>query len=187
MSHSDPGADIFSSISKALCANEVPPVKPTANNARVAGITLNFSANINAEATENRVYSAGAGLCALLIGIALLLAMQSGSWLGQWINWSQSDEQRFNSPKSAVLPLVSLSPAQRTVQLQAIAQLPKSQDRVRARYLLASDLIEQQQGKGTRAMDGLEQNYSVLAPHCPQTRSSLRSNQGQSKAQLAWE
>jgi len=42
--------------------------------------------------------------CALLIGIALLLAMQSGSWLGQWINWSQSDEQRFNSPKSAVTP-----------------------------------------------------------------------------------
>jgi len=33
------------------------------------GITLNFSAKINAEAMENRVPLPGAGLCALLIGI----------------------------------------------------------------------------------------------------------------------
>jgi soluble lytic murein transglycosylase len=140
---------------------------------------------------KNRVsLSAGAGLCALLIGIPLLLAMQSGSWLGQWINWSQSDQQRFLiAPKSAVLPLVSLSPTQRTLQLQAIAQLPKSQDRVRARYLLASDLIEQQQGeKALRVMDGLEQNYSVLAPYIALKRAQAYDLTGdKAKAQVAWQ
>jgi len=35
-------------------------------------------------------------------------------------------------------------------------------------------------------MDGLEQNYSSSSPvHCPQTRSSLRSNQGQSKSSVS--
>jgi len=42
-----------------------------------------------------------------------------------------------------------------------VAKIP---DRERARYLLASDLIQQQQGeKALKAMDSLEQNYPVLA------------------------
>jgi len=67
----------FSSISKALCANEVLPVKPTANNARVAGINLNFSVNINADGKRVSL-SAGAGLCALLIGI--VKCSQAAGW-----------------------------------------------------------------------------------------------------------
>ena len=136
---------------------------------------------------KNRVpLFAGAGLCALLIGIPLL-ATQSGTWLGQWTSWSQSALRLKTSPKSAVLPLVSLSPTQRTVQLKAIAQLPKSLDRERARYLLASDLIQQQQGeKALRVMDGLEQNYPVLAAHIALKRAQAYDLTGdKAKAQAA--
>ena len=115
---------------------------------------------------QNRVsLAASAGLCALLIG-ATVLVTKSGNWLAQSTQ-SQSQEQlRLRNPKSAVLPLVSLSPAQRTVQLQAIAQLPKSQDRNRARYLLASDLIQLHQGeKALSWLKGLDQDYPALAAH----------------------
>lgn len=113
---------------------------------------------------QNRVpLAAIAGLCTLLIG-ATVLATKPGNQLGQSTQ-SQSQEQlRLRNPKSAVLPLVSLSPAQRTVQLQAIAQLPKSQDRNRARYLLASDLIQLHQGsKALSWLKGLDQDYPALA------------------------
>ena len=75
--------------------------------------------------------AAGAGLCFLLIGA--MLATQSDNWLGQ-----SQEQLRAKNQESAVFSLVSLSPAQRMVQLQAIAQLPKSPDSARARYLLAS-------------------------------------------------
>ena len=107
--------------------------------------------------------AAGAGLCALLIG-GTFLGTNSGSWLGQSTSRGQSQQIQLINPISAVLPLVSLSPAQRTVQLQAIAQLPQSQERDRARYLLATDLIQLHQGeKALGWLEGLEQDYPVLA------------------------
>jgi len=69
----------------------------------------------------------------------------------------------------------------------ALPSYQKSQDRVRARYLLASDLIEQQQEKALRAMDGLEQNYSVLAPYIALKRAQAYDLNHKAKAQLAWE
>lgn len=109
--------------------------------------------------------AAGAGLC-FLIG-ASVLAAQSTNWLGQSSDTSQSQAQiRLESPKSAVLPLVSLSSGERMVQLQAKSQLPPSIERDRARYLLASDLILQRQGdKAIAHLQDLEKDYSVLAPY----------------------
>jgi len=63
--------------------------------------------------------------------------------------------------------------------------VPKSPDRERARYLLASDLIQQQQGeKALKAMDSLEQNYPVLAANIALKRAQAY-DRGQSKAQAA--
>ncbi len=109
---------------------------------------------------------AGAGLLVVLIGMPLLVT-QFGGWLEAWTNPSQSQRQiSLESPKSAVLPLVSLSAAQRQVQLQAIAQLPQSLERDRARYLLASDLIQQKQGEqALSVLQDLEKGYPVLAAH----------------------
>ena len=127
---------------------------------------------------------AGAGLCFLLIGA--LLATQSNNWLGQWTIWGSQEQLRANNLKS-VFSLVSLSPAQRMVQLQAIAQLPKSQDSVRARYLLASGFIQQKQGeKALSVLEGLEQDYPVLAAHIAFKRVQAYTLTGDiSKAQAA--
>jgi len=64
-----------------------------------------------------------------------------------------------------------------------VAKIP---DRERARYLLASDLIQQQGEKALKAMDSLEQNYPVLAANIALKRApSIRPDRGQSKAQAA--
>jgi len=58
-----------------------------------------------------------AGLCVLLIG---LISAVNSNWLQG--NQDQSQEQMLvKNPKSAVLQLVSVSPAKRALQLQAIA------------------------------------------------------------------
>ncbi len=128
--------------------------------------------------------ASAAGLCVLLIGVTV--SATNSNWL-QW-NRDQSLEQLRLNPKSAVLQLVSASPASRELQLQAIAQLPQSLERDRARYLLASDLIQQQQGKkALRVLAGLEQ-YSVLAPHIALKRAQAYEVTGDKiRAQAAWQ
>lgn len=133
--------------------------------------------------------AAGVGLCVLLIGVPLLVT-QSGTWLGQSTSQSQTQEQlSLKNPKSAVLPLVSLSPTQRQVQLQAIAQLPVSEDRNRARYLLASDLIQQRQGEtALSVLQGLEQDYPDLAAHIALKRAQAYALTGdKAKTVAAWQ
>lgn len=131
--------------------------------------------------------AAGAGLCALLIG-GTFLGTNSGNWLGQSTSRGQSQQIHLINPISAVLPLVPLSPAQRTVQLQAIAQLPQSQERDRARYLLATDLIKLHQGeKALGWLEGLEQDYPVLAAYIALKRAQAYELSGdKAKAQAAY-
>jgi len=137
---------------------------------------------------KNRIpLAAGAGLSLLLIGV--MLSTKYGNWLGQLLSRSQLHEKiQAQNPKSAVLPLVSLSPAQRMVQLQAIAQLPHSQERNRARYLLASDLIEQNLGEeALSVLQGLEQDYPVLAPYIALKRAQAYEVSSDSKARASWQ
>jgi soluble lytic murein transglycosylase len=137
---------------------------------------------------KNRVTLAiGAGLVVLLLG-ATVLATKSGIWLRQFTTWSQLQEQLHGNNPTAVLSLVSMSPAQRRAQLQVIAQMPQSQDSARARYLLASDLIEQKQGKkALRVLQGLEQKYPVLAPYIALKRAQAYEVSGDKKALSAWQ
>ncbi|MBE9192607.1 transglycosylase SLT domain-containing protein [Gloeocapsopsis crepidinum LEGE 06123] len=111
---------------------------------------------------KNRVpLAAGAGICTMLVGIAVLAAKAS-----DWLQLPQENalQMSLDHPKSSVLPLVSLSPAARMVQLNTIAQLPPSQDRDHARYVLANDYLQNQQAESAlQLLDGLEQSYSVLA------------------------
>lgn len=126
-----------------------------------------------------------AGLCVLLIGTTLVVTNSNS--LQE--NWSQSQEQVLSeNPKSAVLQLVSVPPAQRALQLQAIAQLPRSLDRARARYLLASDAINQQQGKiALNWLEGLEQSYPILAAPITLKRAQAYELTGDPKAQATWQ
>jgi soluble lytic murein transglycosylase len=111
---------------------------------------------------------AGAGLSAFLVG-AMVSAPQIGTTIGRWLQQFNNQSEQFseaNNAKSAVLPLVLQSPQQRAAKLEALANGSQSLDQNRARYLLASDLIEQKQGKDAlRFLDGLEKEYSLLAPY----------------------
>ena len=112
---------------------------------------------------RKQLLAAGAGLFVLLVGTTVLVTR---GLPGQGKNWGQAQQMPSTNLKIDVLPLASTSPAQRTVQLQAIAMGPKSLDRDRAHYLLANDLIQQKQSqKALSTLDGLEQDYPVLGPY----------------------
>ncbi|MFB2938981.1 transglycosylase SLT domain-containing protein [Aerosakkonemataceae cyanobacterium BLCC-F154] len=141
----------------------------------------------------------GVGMSALLIGVGVITS--------KWSDWQQSrsttgqlQHQLFNQlePKSEILPLVSLPPEQRVTKLIEIAQNSstpvitfapvQTPDRSRARYLLASDLIERQQGKEALDwLEGLEKEYPVLAAHVMLKRAqAYESVKDQKKANAAW-
>ncbi len=96
-----------------------------------------------------------------------------------WLAWHYQKHQSAKlgqlestqTPASAVLR--SLSPVARRSQLQLLASIKESRnlspaklrDRHRARYLLAADLIEQQQGKlALTYLQGLASDYPLLYP-----------------------
>ncbi len=75
-------------------------------------------------------------------------------------------EEELNAP-SVVFDLAILPTSKRDAQLEVIASAETpSLDRSRARFLLASDLIAQYQGgPAIKQLEGLEEEYSVLAPY----------------------
>lgn len=133
--------------------------------------------------------SASLLLLALLGSSLLALSMTGvlGRWLGQKtetpLSLTQEDQQ------SAVLPLVSLSPQARASQLETVAAGGKSLDQFRARYLLASDLIDLRQGaKAVKWLEGLESDYPKMAAHIALKRAQAYELAGdQGKATQAWQ
>jgi soluble lytic murein transglycosylase len=111
---------------------------------------------------------AGAGLCAFLAG-GMVAAPQIGKSLGQWLKPGKTQPEQLSEAtvaKSVALPLVIQSPEERAAKLGELAKGSQSPDKNRARYLLASDLIEQKDGKGAlKLLDGLENDYPLLAPY----------------------
>jgi soluble lytic murein transglycosylase len=110
----------------------------------------------------------GAGLCAFLAG-AMVSAPQMGRYVGQWLKqFNNQSEQLTEATKaeSAVFSLVLQSPSQRAEKLEELAKGFPSRDRNRARYLLASDLVERNEGKQALSLlEGLEKDYPQLAPY----------------------
>ena len=136
---------------------------------------------------QYRVHLAvGAGLSVLLMGATTLL-VKNGLWSRQDTNQTQNQIREPNS--TAVFSLVSLAPSQRLGQLSAIAQSSPSLDRARARYLLASDLIQQQQGvKALSWLSNLEPEYPILAPYIALRRAQAYEQTGDKvKALSAWQ
>ncbi|KAB8334967.1 tail length tape measure protein [Scytonema tolypothrichoides VB-61278] len=111
----------------------------------------------------------GAGLCAFLGG-AILSAPEIGKSVSQWLKPHKTEPEKLSEEskaKSPVFALVSQSPQERGAKLEAlIKEASKSADQNRARYLLASDLIEQKQAQpALKLLDGLDRDYPVLAPY----------------------
>ena len=132
----------------------------------------------------------GIVLCVLLA--SSLFALRKTGVLEKWIRATQTTNLLDSSKedeKSAVLPLVPLSAKQRATQLETIASGDKSFDQYRARYLLASDAIQQQQGEpALKWLEGLESDYPVLAAHILFKRSQAHELLGQrTEAITVWE
>ncbi|MEQ9372226.1 MAG: transglycosylase SLT domain-containing protein [Coleofasciculus chthonoplastes F3-SA18-01] len=92
--------------------------------------------------------------------------------------------------QSLVLPLVSLSPEARAEQLMDIASGRQSLDQYRARYLLASDLITQQQPEAAlQWLEGLDAKYPQLASHIALKRAQAYTAMGgdTANAEQAWQ
>ena len=111
--------------------------------------------------------------------------------------WSVSAEQpktqlmltSWTQTSSPVLQLVRQSPASRRSKLEAIAaHSEQSLDRSRARYLLGSDLLEQQQGEKALAfLEKLEHDYPILASHIVLKRARAYETIGdRAKAESTW-
>lgn len=134
------------------------------------------------------VVGGGLLLCAL-VGSSLFAVKMTGL-LGRT---GSQHAQNLLSPtqeaeKSVVLQLVSQPPQARASQLEQIASGPKSLDQHRARYLLASDLIQQKQGeKAIALLKGLESEYPNLASHIALKRAeAYEAMDDKAKAQEAW-
>ncbi|RMF66530.1 MAG: tail length tape measure protein [Cyanobacteria bacterium J069] len=125
--------------------------------------------------------SIGAGLTLLLLGgAAVRLWPQSSADSAQ----TASDAEALATPqvpKSDVFPLATQPPQQRAAQLQLVAQGKKSDDQKRARFLLASDLI--QQGQAAAAMpllERLDKDYDTLAAYALARRAQAQTAAGES-------
>ncbi|NEP57540.1 MAG: transglycosylase SLT domain-containing protein [Symploca sp. SIO2G7] len=136
------------------------------------------------------VLGSGMVLC-LLLGSSLF-ALRTTGVLERWIQAATTTnllDPTKEDNNSAVLPLVSLSSEERAAQLEEIASGNQSFDQYRARYLLASDLIQQQQGAAALTwLEGLESDYPVLAAHILFKRSQAYELNGErTEAIKVWE
>lgn len=155
---------------------------------------FSFSRPYQSRRRNKVAIAAGVGLSAILLG-ATFLPTKYGVWLEKVVGWVpmhgygsflMSGNQIDNS---AIVSLISLPPQKRASQLEAIATGPRSLDRSRARYLLASDLIASKQGeKALEWLKGLEFEYRVLDGHIALRRAQAYELTGNSrKAKAAWE
>lgn len=90
---------------------------------------------------------------------------------------------------SALAALRSLPPQQRRAQLEQLAQQGSAQEQNQARYVLAADLIQLQQGaEALRWLEGLEDRYPLLASHIAVLQAQAQALAGQAEtADATWQ
>jgi soluble lytic murein transglycosylase len=132
----------------------------------------------------------GAGLAALTMG-AMVAAVRQASpslWQSEPSDPVPAALDLSENETSAVLPLVALSPAERSPQLESIAKSKRSVDQMRARYLLAVDLIQQNRGgSAIPLLESLEKDYPILAAQILAKRAQAYAATGDSaQAEASW-
>ncbi len=120
------------------------------------------------------------GLCALATGIGLGVMQRKTS--------TPPSLEAIAPVKSELSPLLFLSPADRSQQLQQLAAGSTSLDRHRARYLLATDLLQQKQPEAAlKQLEGLEKDFPTLNGYILLKRAQaaqMLGNEAQAKAAL---
>lgn len=131
------------------------------------------------------------GLGALFIGGPLLEGKYGRGLVQSTLSCLFQQEKPLTSDKksnTSVLSLISHKHS-RKEQLEAIASGPKSLNTSRARYLLASDLIQRRQGqKALALLKGLECDYPVMGEYIARQRAAAYEVMGnQSLAKASWQ
>ncbi|MGL5878907.1 MAG: transglycosylase SLT domain-containing protein [Xenococcaceae cyanobacterium] len=139
----------------------------------------------------------GSGL--VLLGSACLIwaILPSLGWFSQW--QSAAGEEELDNNNSAVLSLTFASVQQRQPKLQAIASGKeklanaslglKFLDRTRARYLLANDLLKNNQPQAAlEQLKNLEKEYPTLAPYILLKQAQARESLNRlDRAKFVWQ
>lgn len=124
----------------------------------------------------------GAGLSAFLAG-AMFSAPEIGKSVGQWLQQLTNNTGQLSDAEkisSAVLPLVLQSPQERAPKLEPLTKSSSSLDRNRARYLLASDLIDSKKPQeALKLLQGLENDYRAIAPYILLKQAQARQMLGE--------
>ena len=126
----------------------------------------------------------GAASVALAIGIFFPITQLQRFLPSREVSVQEPDETEM------VILLASMSPEERQDELKDIAEISKpSTDRSRARYLLASDLIQQNQpSEAVPLLDGLEEDYPLLGSHILLKRAQAYELMGDPEnAKQTWE
>ena len=119
-----------------------------------------------------------------LLGVAAAWATQEQPDLAL----PQQERETKTNVASEIWPLISLPPEKRWVKLQAMAETGNQRDQSRARYLLAVAAIEKNQPEtALDYLDGLEQNYTLLADQILLQRAKAQQLKGDiGKAREIW-
>jgi soluble lytic murein transglycosylase len=139
----------------------------------------------------------GSGLV-LLASVCLVGLVFRG--VDRFEEWkSTAAEEELNNNNSQVLSSAFRSPQQRESHLKAIASGKKDSenissglkylDRARARYMLAGDLLQQNQLRAAlQELDDLEKEYTTLAPHILLKRAEVYQSLKQiDRAKQIWQ
>jgi soluble lytic murein transglycosylase len=134
----------------------------------------------------NLLLAIGTGIGVLFFGVGLPVMYQKGFFNSSSNKLALVDS---HNEESKVLPLVQLSGQKRTAELENLAQNGQSGDRNRARYLLATDFLEQKQpAKALQWLENLEKDYGLLSGHIALKRAqALELTQDKNKALQAWQ
>jgi soluble lytic murein transglycosylase len=108
----------------------------------------------------------GAGFGVLIVSSVLVKALFNRQPEAPQVMQSGAELQSAAVQTKDINVLKALPPAKRTEKLAAIAHAKKPLESSRARYLLATDLLQQGQAKkALEQLNGLDADYPVLAPY----------------------
>ncbi|MEO0457687.1 MAG: transglycosylase SLT domain-containing protein [Cyanobacteria bacterium P01_A01_bin.114] len=121
-----------------------------------------------------------AGLSALSLGMIAAVLQSTDSLQGAQSRVQGSPSLATAAKPSAVLQLAIKPAAERTEALSTLAANPNpSLDNYRARYLLATDLLNQGNGKEALPfLEGLEADYEAMAPYVMLKRGQAQAAAG---------
>jgi soluble lytic murein transglycosylase len=140
---------------------------------------------------KKRLYQMiGAGFALLFVGAALSKALLNRQQVPQTQLFQAGSELQAGAVQIKDINIVkALPPEKRRAKLAEIAQSPETLQQSRARYLLATELL--QQGKATKALEqlqGLEKNYPPMAAYVRIKQAQAYEQTGdRAKAQTSWQ